>query len=137
MEIESIPTGRYRSRTEWRWSLVFRELGIEFKYEPQVFDLGDGQYYLPDFLVCGTWIEVKGTFQSEDERATAIWKLARVCEITGERGLVVVGSPWDLTAYCSPSFEESKSFTLNGIQIPGAQSRDAILEAKKARFNEH
>ena len=40
---------RFRSRLEARWAVFFDELGIEWEYEPEGFDLGDGTYYLPDF----------------------------------------------------------------------------------------
>ena len=40
---------RFRSRLEARWAVFFQTLGVEFEYEPEGFDLGDGLKYLPDF----------------------------------------------------------------------------------------
>lgn len=74
---------RFRSRLEARWAVFFDALGVRYEYEPEGFDLGNGDYYLPDFRVkCyGTrgkskyptqgfdlWIEVKGRMSADDAR---------------------------------------------------------------------
>jgi len=78
--IETVYNGyRFRSRLEARWAVFFDALGVEYDYEPEGFDLGNGLYYLPDFKIkCwGTrgeinnkpfdlWIEVKGDMTYED-----------------------------------------------------------------------
>lgn len=55
MDIKPIETYyngyRFRSRLEARWAVFFDAIGVEYEYEPQGFDLGDGLYYLPDFLL--------------------------------------------------------------------------------------
>lgn len=80
--IETLYNGyRFRSRLEARWAVFFDTLGVDYEYEPEGYDLGDGDYYLPDFRVkCwGTrgsiekdpfdlWIEVKGVMTEEDAR---------------------------------------------------------------------
>lgn len=52
---------RFRSRLEARWAVFFDTLGIEYRYEPEGYDL-DGLWYLPDFWLpqqqC--WVEIKG-----------------------------------------------------------------------------
>lgn len=72
--IETVYNGyRFRSRLEARWAVFFDELGLDWEYEPEGFDLGDGVYYLPDFLLHGVitrymqgdekqdlYVEVKG-----------------------------------------------------------------------------
>jgi hypothetical protein len=52
-------------------------MGIEYQYEPEGFDLGDGIFYLPDFYLpkTDTWIEVKGKALIEKERE----KIERFC----------------------------------------------------------
>ena len=91
--IETIYNGyRFRSRLEARWAVFFDALGIEYEYEPEGFDLGNGTYYLPDFRVkCygtrgktdGTpfdlYIEVKGRMTEED--ATKILKFSGKKEV--------------------------------------------------------
>jgi nucleoside 2-deoxyribosyltransferase len=42
---------KFRSRLEARWAVFFDALGLEWEYEPEGFDLGDGVWYLPDFRV--------------------------------------------------------------------------------------
>ena len=78
---------RFRSRLEARWAVFFDACGVKWEYEPEGFDLGDGLYYLPDFLLHDVlfrdkadphdlWIEVKG--QMTDEDAEKIIKFANV-----------------------------------------------------------
>lgn len=57
----------FRSRLEARWAVFFDALGLQWEYEPEGFDLGDGMLYLPDFRVHypgedrrWLWFEVKG-----------------------------------------------------------------------------
>lgn len=77
--IETIYKGyRFRSRLEARWAVFFDALGVEYEYEPEGFELGDGMRYLPDFrLKCygtrglgGTpfdlYVEVKGNMNEYD-----------------------------------------------------------------------
>ena len=42
---------RFRSRLEARWAVFFDACGVDWEYEPEGYDLGDGLYYLPDFLL--------------------------------------------------------------------------------------
>ena len=42
---------RFRSRLEARWAVFFETLGLQWEYEPEGFELGDGLRYLPDFLL--------------------------------------------------------------------------------------
>lgn len=55
---------RFRSRLEARWAVFFDAFGIKWAYEPQGYELGNGQKYLPDFWLPGCfnscWVEVKG-----------------------------------------------------------------------------
>ena len=49
----------FRSRLEARWAVFFDALGLQWEYEPEGFELLDGTWYLPDFLVEKHWMEVK------------------------------------------------------------------------------
>ena len=60
---------RFRSRLEARWAVVFDELGLQWQYEPQGYELEHritrepGTFnYLPDFFLpeVSVWVEVKG-----------------------------------------------------------------------------
>lgn len=73
---------RFRSRLEARWAVFFDAMGIEYRYEPEGFEIdinwwcrGEGdpidiERYLPDFYLPGsqTWIEVKGDLASMENR---------------------------------------------------------------------
>jgi hypothetical protein len=52
---------RFRSRLEARWAVFFDEVGIEYEYEKEGYDLGTVGYYLPDFYlhVLRRHIEIK------------------------------------------------------------------------------
>ena len=67
---------RFRSRLEARWAVFFDACGVEWEYEPEGFDVGDGVLYLPDFRLHHLqgrggptlWVEVKGHMTEEDAR---------------------------------------------------------------------
>lgn len=64
----------FRSRLEARWAVFFDACGVKYEYEPEGYDLGNGLFYLPDFLLHGVdgrdggnlYIEVKGVMTDED-----------------------------------------------------------------------
>lgn len=59
--IETVYHGlRFRSRLEAKWAVFFDEIGINYHYEPDGFDLGD-EWYLPDFYLddFGIYAEIK------------------------------------------------------------------------------
>lgn len=74
---------RFRSRLEARWAVIFEWLGVEWRYEPQGYQLESYGCYLPDFKLpnfnatlaqvnsrteAGIWIEIKGGQSSTQER---------------------------------------------------------------------
>ena len=67
---------KFRSRLEARWAVFFDHCGVKWEYEPEGFELENGQYYLPDFLLHGLegrvqgdlWVEVKGNMTEESAR---------------------------------------------------------------------
>jgi hypothetical protein len=60
---------KFRSRLEARWAVFFDTLGIQWEYEKEGYDLGDGILYLPDFWLPEQqiWFEVKGKFPTFEE----------------------------------------------------------------------
>jgi hypothetical protein len=64
----------FRSRLEARWAVFFDACGVEYEYEPEGYDLGNGLMYLPDFLLHGVdgrsggdlYVEVKGKMNDSD-----------------------------------------------------------------------
>ncbi len=62
------------SRLEARWAVFFDACGVDWEYEPEGYDLGNGIRYLPDFLLHGLegrikgdlYVEVKGNLTEKD-----------------------------------------------------------------------
>lgn len=77
----------FRSRLEARWAVFFDAIGLEWQYEPEGFDLGDGVYYLPDFKVVLTtgdtrWFEVKGNLLDiSDSDCVKIFEFSKYHEL--------------------------------------------------------
>jgi hypothetical protein len=89
--IETKYAGRlFRSRLEARWAVFFDALSVDWRYEPQGFDLS-GVYYLPDFYLPrqATWIECKGDL--DGERYFALDKARRLARRSGRRVLITSG----------------------------------------------
>lgn len=98
VEIKAIPTRykgyHFRSRLEARWAVFFDQLGIEYQYEPQGFDLGEAGLYLPDFYLPkidrGYWVEIKSVEPTDSERE----KIQRLAIATGKSATFRVGEPF-------------------------------------------
>jgi len=87
--LKSLPTYykgiTFRSRLEARWAIVLDELGIQWEYETEAFEIGASHFndpynpdvfaYLPDFYLpqYDSFLEVKGKL---DE--TEYWRLLRI-----------------------------------------------------------
>lgn len=82
---------KFRSKTEARWALFFKECGIRYEYEKEGYKLGGGSWYLPDFWLSdlGRWFEVKGATPSQREINKCH---ALACETQSEV-LLAAGSP--------------------------------------------
>lgn len=61
----------FRSRLEARWALFYDQLGIQYVYEREGFDLGEGLWYLPDFWLPEQeiFVEVKPVFPEPGDGA--------------------------------------------------------------------
>lgn len=107
---------RFRSRLEARWAVFFDACRVEWEYEPEGYDLGDGLYYLPDFLLHGVegraegdlYVEVKGKMTEKDAnkilRFTGVDPLSMELQVP-ERPLLVVtkippGDIGEITNFC-------------------------------------
>ena len=85
---------RFRSRLEARWAVFFDEMGLDWRYEPEGFDLGHGLKYLPDFLVSGKYyVEVKGGLKNgiEPEVSDKRKIMHFADQLPSEMELLVVG----------------------------------------------
>jgi hypothetical protein len=133
---------RFRSRLEARWAVFFDALGLKWEYEPEGFELGNFQRYLPDFKVWGVgfkqfmWVEIKGEFPSDTETA----KLAAVCGSTEEWGLILFGgmSEPDFRLISKHGHDETDSGSVASIAeamcIGWWQFDTGLAAARSARF---
>lgn len=62
---------RFRSRLEARWAVFFDEMGIDYEYELEGFELPSGARYLPDFYLKhvhnGLYVEIKPQYPTFSE----------------------------------------------------------------------
>lgn len=70
---------KFRSRLEARWAVFFEALGFDWEYEPEGFELSNGQWYLPDFRVKSihgftTWYEIKPKDSVDDNKIKQLGK---------------------------------------------------------------
>lgn len=150
MSIKAIETRykgyRFRSRLEARWAVFFDALGIEWKYEPEGFELSDGTRYLPDFWLSyqssvhvgsGYWIEVKGAWPSHEE-------LKKARSLAVESGHICIILAGEIGDHSSITWETNgaPSFPLHPC-VAGAEFTrwagieeiaQAFLAARGARF---
>lgn len=56
----------FRSRLEARWAYFWDQMGVEWEYEAEAYDLGDIRY-LPDFRLPTRrlWVEIKGEVRDD------------------------------------------------------------------------
>lgn len=70
---------KYRSRTEAKWALFYRTVGIEYDYELEALDL-DGLTYVPDFFLhpFRAWNEIKGEIINDQAGLLMLEKCTRL-----------------------------------------------------------
>lgn len=96
---------RFRSRLEARWAVFFDALSLKWEYEPEGFDLGFGELYLPDFKVLYPgreklgeshyeWFEVKGDLLSV---TASEWR--KLMRFHVQKGLIVLDGTPDCRMY--------------------------------------
>ena len=93
---------RFRSRTEARWAVFFDQLGIEWQYEVEGFELPDGTRYLPDFLITTPqgstrWVEIKPLHVGSDSKFDAFCRA--MADADQGLPLLVNGTPWEWINY--------------------------------------
>lgn len=102
MDIKPIETHyngfRFRSRLEARWAVFFDAANIEYDYEVEGFELGEGKRYLPDFYLpkFKTYVEIKRKGLPEIERKEAKQKCeSLLLSKDGVCALYLEGDPVD------------------------------------------
>lgn len=82
----------FRSRLEARWAVFFNVLDIGFRYEPEGYDLGGSDLYLPDFWLpkLDCWIEIKPTKPTDEEDR----KAQKLAWLTERPVYILAGDCW-------------------------------------------
>jgi hypothetical protein len=128
---------RFRSRLEARWAVFFDALNLEWKYEPEGFDL-NGLPYLPDFFIksWNCYAEIKPDVSDEVNRADEICQ--RFTTNTRKSITLFVGLPDDLRAvvYESGMWTNCpQAYVRTPISLDKLDGFElAALAAKSARF---
>lgn len=67
---------KFRSRLEARWAIAFDAMNLEYEYEPEGYELENGEKYLPDFYLTklDTYVEVKGKRPGYENEITRLKK---------------------------------------------------------------
>lgn len=111
----------YRSKIEAKWAVFFTLLKIPYEYEPNAFDIGDGEAYIPDFFLPdqNAYVEVKGSRPDiYDPEGLRRWlKFAQqteppagVREKRGTRCFLFVGDIPDWTQMTSSGVEKTGQY---------------------------
>lgn len=149
----------FRSRLEARWAVFLDEIGIDWRYEHEGFEVASGVWYLPDFYLPSLhcYLEIKGQYPKPDELEkarllgqevpTVIFYdlpgshtgVAWLFEASGETLHEVdfaygVFEGWTLTTWDTIHIGNIKS-TADDLFVPVADwGQTAIAAAKSARF---
>lgn len=98
---------RFRSRLEARWAVFFDACGVRWEYEPEGYELNNGQQYLPDFLLHDVEGRVDGDLHVEVKGKMTNTDAAKINQFSeGKHPLLVVpGIPdgddiGDIESYC-------------------------------------
>ncbi len=129
---------RFRSRLEARWAVFLTELGLDWQYEKQGFELPAGRY-LPDFWVesWNSWVEIKPTTPSIAE----LLLCASLHGETGQRVLLFAGECW-VAKHAVYQFHESNGAMFNLLgECPTCQGIASMLTledgvVKASKFSE-
>lgn len=92
--IETVYNGyRFRSRLEARWAVFFDTLGFSYYYEMEGLNLGNGEYYLPDFYLPSLrlYLEIKPCLTDLDD-----WPSHPLLEDPSQeiKFALLMGNPW-------------------------------------------
>lgn len=136
MSIKAIQTfynGYYfRSRLEARWAVFFDELGLEYEYEREGYEVAAGAWYLPDFKIDELWIEVK---HKDDNDTNALEKMSQLVIGLQEPGVIVYGDPVDHLAVLFVPHNQTPGYVRQLANFNNlANSKEPAIKARQARF---
>lgn len=135
---------RFRSRLEARYAVLFDSLKIKWDYEPEGFELGGGERYLPDFWLplpdrpeWGYWVEIKALPPTPEE----LRLMVLLCAATKHHGWFFCGAPSASSiavlsgSKSAPSLLcESAPITACTPELTRRHVENACIDATSARF---
>ena len=113
---------RFRSRLEARWAVFFDAAHIQYDYEIEGYEIGDGERYLPDFYLpeFQIFVEIKPKGLTREEQNKALEKCSKLRTVSGKAILIKFGDPaediwgyfygWDACDSGGGEYEESAQF---------------------------
>lgn len=125
----------FRSRLEARWAVFFDTLGFEWEYEPEGFELPDGQRYVPDFRMPtlmhsgAAWVEVKPVLA--DETWPSVKKAINFAVAAKAVLILAVGMPDRTSRILIPAVDE-RDRSIPWCELP--EYADAYEAARTTRF---
>ena len=131
---------RFRSRLEARWAVFFDAMGIEWVYEPEGFDLGNGVYYLPDFYLpkYDAWIEIKPKNGSMNEVRAILISMIENGPSAAEKAWGFFGDPLDHYWMMPCFYSEPQARLINGAYVESKPAgwRDEWVRGAAIEFDE-
>lgn len=107
---------RFRSRLEARWAVFFDNLGLDWEYEFEGFQIEDSGPYLPDFLLKDdgsfpdVWVEVKPQKPMKRKEKKRYFEAGKALAYSAKHAgfLVTMGDPLEANAFLFGSFGGEK-----------------------------
>lgn len=86
---------KFRSRLEARWAVFFNAAKIHYDYEPEGYEIGDGEKYLPDFYLpqFQIFVEIKPVGLEKNAQEKAEEKCRKFRTQTGKAIFITYGDP--------------------------------------------
>lgn len=113
---------KFRSRLEARWAVFFDAANIQYDYELEGYEIGNGEWYLPDFYLpkFQIFVEIKPKGMTKEQRAEAIEKCRKFRTVSGKAIFITYGDPatdgwgvffgWDSCDSSGGEYEENARF---------------------------
>ena len=123
----------FRTRLEARWAVFFDHLGVQWVYESEGYELGNGLRYLPDFWLPRNdmWLDVK----PGPADVMALEKARRLFAKSKYPLFLANGMPDNHGTYIGP-----REFSIDfAILLPGFRLSEyqlALFAARGARFGD-
>ena len=113
---------RFRSRLEARWAVFFDAAKIQYDYELEGYEIGDGERYLPDFYLpqFQIFVEIKPQGMTKEQIEEAEEKCKKLRTVSGKAIFITYGDPatdtwgkffgWDSCDSGGGEYEENARF---------------------------